>query len=180
MNLYRRLLKLLKPHWHRLAIAMICMVGAALCTAALPYLIKPVIDDIFVNKREEMLKFLAIVVLLVFAGKGLSDWGQAYFMSYVGQRIIVQLRQQLYDHLQRLSLSFFHRAHRGKCCRHASGQNRDSVSAAPGSPSSTARASLFPEPTEAALPLCEQFVTAHQATVMALSSNWHRSDILHA
>ena len=109
MNLYRRLLKLLKPHWHRLAIAMICMVGAALCTAALPYLIKPVIDDIFVNKREEMLKFLAIVVLLVFAGKGLSDWGQAYFMSYVGQRIIVQLRQQLYDHLQRLSLSFFDR-----------------------------------------------------------------------
>ena len=113
MNLYRRLLELVKPHWHRLAIAMVCMVGVAICTAALPYLIKPVIDDIFVNKREEMLKFLAIVVLLVFAGKGLSDWGQAYFMSYVGQRIIVELRQQLYDHLQRLPLSFFDRMHTG-------------------------------------------------------------------
>ena len=107
MNLYRRLLKLVKPHWPRLAIAMVCMVVTALCTAALPYLIKPVIDDIFVNKKEEMLKFLSIAVLLVFAGKGLSDWGQAYFMSYVGQRVIVQLRQQLYDHLQRLPLSFF-------------------------------------------------------------------------
>jgi subfamily B ATP-binding cassette protein MsbA len=107
MNLYRRLLKLVKPHWPRLAIAMVCMVLTALFTAALPYLIKPVIDDIFVNKKEEMLKFLSIAVLLVFAGKGLSDWGQAYFMSYVGQRIIVQLRQQLYDHLQRLPLSFF-------------------------------------------------------------------------
>ena len=109
MNLYRRLLELVKPHWHRLAIAMVCMVGVAICTAALPYLVQPVLDDIFIQKKAEMLKFLSIVVFLVFTMKALTEWGHAYLMSYVGQRIVAHLRQQLYDHLQRLPLSFFDR-----------------------------------------------------------------------
>jgi len=109
MNLYRRLLELVKPHWHRLAIAMVCMVGVAICTAALPYLVKPVLDDIFIKKNAETLKFLSIVVFLVFTIKALTEWGHAYSMSYVGQRIVAHLRQQLYDHLQRLPLSFFDR-----------------------------------------------------------------------
>ena len=103
------MLKLVKPHWHRLAIAMVCMVGVAICTAALPYLVQPVLDDIFIKKKAEMLKFLSIVVFLVFTVKALTEWGHAYLMSYVGQRIVAHLRQQLYDHLQRLPLSFFDR-----------------------------------------------------------------------
>ena len=108
-DVYRRLLKLVKPHWHRLAIAMVCMVGVAICTAALPYLVQPVLDDIFIKKKAEMLTFLSIVVFLVFTIKALTEWGHTYLMSYVGQRIVAQLRQQLYDHLQRLPLSFFDR-----------------------------------------------------------------------
>ena len=114
MNLYRRLLELVKPHWHRLAISMVCMVGVALCTAALPYLVKPVLDDIFIQKRAEMLKFLSIVVFLVFFIKALTEWGHTYLMSYIGQRIVAQLRQQLYDHLQILPLSFFDRMSTGR------------------------------------------------------------------
>jgi subfamily B ATP-binding cassette protein MsbA len=109
MNLYRRLLELVKPYWHWLAIAMVCMLGVAATTAASAYLIKPVLDDVFINKKAGMLKFLSIVVLLVFLIKGLSSWGHTYLMSYVGQSIVTRLRQQLYDHLQRLSLSFFDR-----------------------------------------------------------------------
>jgi subfamily B ATP-binding cassette protein MsbA len=107
MNLYRRLLELVKPHWHRLAIAMVCMVGIAASTPALAYLIEPVLDDIFIGKKEELLHILPLVVFAVFVIKGLSEVGNTYFMSYVGQRIITQLRQELYDHLQVLSLSFF-------------------------------------------------------------------------
>ncbi len=109
MNVYRRLLKLVKPHWHWLAVAMVCMLGVAATTAASAYLIKPVLDDIFINKKLGMLKVLSMVVLLIFLIKGMSAWGHTYLMSYVGQRIVTQLRQQLYDHLQTLSLSFFDR-----------------------------------------------------------------------
>jgi len=84
-------------------------VGVAICTAALPYLIQPVLDDIFIKKKAEMLTFLSIAVFFVFTMKALTEWGHAYLMSYVGQRIVAHLRQQIYDHLQRLPLSFFDR-----------------------------------------------------------------------
>ena len=112
-NPYRRLFRLVVPHWRRLAVAMTCMLGVAACTAASAYLVKPVLDDIFINKKAGMLKVLPLVVLLLFLVKGLCEWGHVYFMSYVGQRVVSQVRQQLYDHLQILSLSFFDRTPTG-------------------------------------------------------------------
>lgn len=107
MNIYRRLLTLVKPYWPRLGLAMVCMLGVAACTAAAAYLVKPVLDDIFINKKVGMLKILPLVVLLIFLFKGICTWAQAYLMNYVGQRIVTRLRQQLYDHIQSLSLSYF-------------------------------------------------------------------------
>jgi subfamily B ATP-binding cassette protein MsbA len=113
VSLYLRLLRLVIPHWRRLAVAMACMLGVAACTAASAYLVKPVLDDIFINKKAGMLKVLPLAVLLLFLVKGLCEWGHVYFMSYVGQRVVSQVRQQLYDHLQILSLSFFDRTPTG-------------------------------------------------------------------
>jgi subfamily B ATP-binding cassette protein MsbA len=113
VNLYRRLLRLVIPHWRRLAVAMACMLGVAACTAASAYLVKPVLDDVFINKKAGMLKILPLAVLFLFVVKGLCEWGHVYFMSYVGQRVVTQVRQQLYDHLQILSLSFFDRTPTG-------------------------------------------------------------------
>ena len=108
-SLYRRLFSLVIPHWRRLAVAMACMLGVAACTAASAYLVKPVLDDIFINKKVGMLKVLPLAVLFLFLVKGLCEWGHVYFMTYVGQRVVTQVRQHLYDHLQLLSLSFFDR-----------------------------------------------------------------------
>ena len=106
-NIYRRVLMLVKPHWSRLSMAMVCMVGVAACSPALAYLIEPVLDDIFIGKKMALLHILPLVVLLVFVVKGVSEVGNTYLMNYVGQRIVAQMRQELYDHLQLLSLSFF-------------------------------------------------------------------------
>lgn len=113
MNIYQRMVLLVKLHWHRMALAVACMLGVAACTAASAYLIKPVLDEIFIDKKVDMLKVLPLVVLLIFLVKSLCAWGQGYLMSYVGNKIVVDLRQQLYDHLQRLSLSFFDRTPTG-------------------------------------------------------------------
>lgn len=113
MDLYKRLLRLVKPYIRSLFFSMICMLGVGLCTAASAYLIKPVLDDIFINKNAMMLKLLPIVVLAVFIIKGLCTWGNAYLMSYVGQSIIADMREQLYNHLQKLSLSYFDRTPTG-------------------------------------------------------------------
>jgi len=113
MNIYRSLYQLIKLHWPRMAFATVFMLGVAACTAASAYLIKPVLDEIFIDKNVAMLKILPLVVLAIFLVKSLCAWGQGYLMSYVGNKIVVDLRQQLYDHLQRLSLSFFDRTPTG-------------------------------------------------------------------
>ena len=107
MDLYKRLLQLVKPHIRMLLLSMSCMLGIGACTALTAYLIKPVLDDIFIEKNASMLRILPIAVLALFIVKGVCTWGNNYLMSRVGQSIIARLREQLYNHLQSLSLSFF-------------------------------------------------------------------------
>jgi len=130
MVLYRRLLELVKPYWVKLVLAMICMVFASLLTAAQAFLVKPAFDgvflkregippfvkniiiqlhlgDLFLKEGMEMLLLLPIAIILLFLFKGIFDYGQAYLMNYVGLRIVADLREKLYNHLQNLSLSFF-------------------------------------------------------------------------
>ncbi len=109
MHLYRRLLQFIKPYWTRLAGAMVCMLFVSAATSATAYLVKPVLDDIFFQRDLDRLKLLPLVIVGLFVFKGIFDYGQAYLMSYVGQRIIADLREKIYNHLQSLSLSFFTR-----------------------------------------------------------------------
>jgi len=82
-------------------------------TSTVAFLVKPVLDDIFVNKNTGMLKLIPIVVILIYFLKDTATYGQAYFMNYVGQKIIRELRNILYDHIQDLSISFFHKEKTG-------------------------------------------------------------------
>jgi len=107
MNLYRRLLEFVKPYWRHLAGAMVCMVFVSAATAGSAYLVKPVLDEIFFKKDLSMLKWIPLAIIGIFILKGVFDYGQAFLMSYVGQRIIADLREKVYSHIQSLSLSFF-------------------------------------------------------------------------
>jgi len=108
-----RLLSLVKPYWFRLALAMVCMAVVAGVTALMAYLVKPVLDDIFFQKNMATLSLLPPFIILLYIVKGGFGYGQSYLMSYVGQRIVANLREHLYSHLQRLSLSYFDRTSTG-------------------------------------------------------------------
>ena len=130
MSLYRRLLKLVKPYWSKLGLAMICMVGLAGLTAAQAFFLKPVINGVFerkdvlppyvkdfiiklhlgdllLKKDMEMLNILPFFLICLFLVKGIFNYGQAYLMNFVGLRIIADIREKLYNHLQTLSFSYF-------------------------------------------------------------------------
>jgi ATP-binding cassette, subfamily B, bacterial MsbA len=109
----QRLLSLVKPYWFRLVLAMICMAVVAAVTALMAYLVKPVLDDIFFKKNMGTLSLLPPFIVLLYIVKGGFGFGQSYLMSYVGQRIVANLREALYSHLQRLSLSYFDRTSTG-------------------------------------------------------------------
>jgi subfamily B ATP-binding cassette protein MsbA len=109
---------------------MICMVFVSFLTAAQAFLVKPALDGIFLKtervpqwvksiiiqlhldslllkKDMEMLMILPVAVILLFLSKGIFEYGQAYLMNYVGLKVVADIREKLYNHLQTLSLSFF-------------------------------------------------------------------------
>ncbi|HDM75329.1 MAG TPA: lipid A export permease/ATP-binding protein MsbA [Deltaproteobacteria bacterium] len=113
MELLKRILNLVKPYWFRMSIAIVLMAIVGSLSGLTAYLVKPVMDGIFVKKNVIMLKVLPLIVLAVFLVRSLCDWGQRYQMRYVGLKIISDLRQKLYDHIQNMSLSFIERSSTG-------------------------------------------------------------------
>ena len=141
MSLYRRLLEFVKPYWFKLILAVICMVGVSFLTAFTAWLLKPVLDGAFSKKGAaspyvfppfvknliielhvdkllpqngmDILLLLPFLLPLLYLVKGVFNYGQAYFMNFVGVRIIADIREKLYSHLQTLSLSFFTRTPTG-------------------------------------------------------------------
>jgi subfamily B ATP-binding cassette protein MsbA len=107
LRLYLRLLGYLKVHKLRMTAAILAMVGVSAITALLAYLVKPVLDDVFFGKKENMLYLLPPLVVALYLVKGLLSYTHNYQMSYIGNSIITRLRDQLFRALQRQPLSFF-------------------------------------------------------------------------
>ncbi len=110
---HRHLLLLIKDQWLKLFLAMICMLVMAGANSAIPFLIKPVVDDIFINKDVKMLKLIPLAVVTIYLLLGVAMYFQEYIMNYVGQNIIRQLRNMLYDRMQDLPISFFQKEKTG-------------------------------------------------------------------
>ena len=114
MHIYKRLLKYLRPYSWRLIVSGVCMVGVAMLTASLAYLVKPALDEIFFQKNSQMLIYIPLLVALVYLVKGLCDFGQYYLMSYIGQSVIRDLRAQMFEKLEEMSVGFFVRHSTGE------------------------------------------------------------------
>jgi ATP-binding cassette, subfamily B, bacterial MsbA len=114
MELYRRLLTFLKPYWIKLAIAMACMSIVSTQSPILAYIVKYVIDDVLVKKNVTMLRLIPIGVIFLFFGTGLFYYLQAYFMGYVGQRVVTDIRNLVFTNLQKQPLSFFDKTPTGQ------------------------------------------------------------------
>lgn len=110
----RRLFRLVGPYWGRLLIAFVCMIGMAGCAVVPAWLLRNVVDDVLISKNATMLNLLTIGLVALFVVKGFCLYGQKYFMNWVGQKVVVDLRLKAYTHLQKLSLTYLHRRHVGE------------------------------------------------------------------
>lgn len=110
---HKRLYALIKEKRFKLYLAMMSMMVVAATSPAMVYLIKPALDEIFVNKDLDALRMIPLAVVAVFLLRGLGMYGQAFFMSYVGEGIIRDLRDLLYDRIAELPLSFYHKTKTG-------------------------------------------------------------------
>ena len=113
-ELVKRLFKeSIRPYLKWIIVSLICMAGVAAATATSAWIMKPVINEVFVAKNETLLFPISLAVILTFAIKGLSNYGQSVSISYVGQRIVTDTQHRLYEHLIEMELGFFHRSSTG-------------------------------------------------------------------
>jgi ATP-binding cassette, subfamily B, bacterial MsbA len=109
----KKILSLVFQYWQRLLLASLCMMIVAGSTATMAYLIKYVMDDIFIGRNKEMLLILPGLAVLVFFLKGVGSYGSEYLMNFVGEKIIRSFRDSLYEKITDLPISFLHKEKTG-------------------------------------------------------------------
>jgi subfamily B ATP-binding cassette protein MsbA len=105
--MYRRLLQFLVPYKGKLIVAITCMVILAACTAALAWAFKPMLDEVLSGKNMTYIYLMPIGIVILYLIKGIAFYGQATLMGFIGQRIIYDIRNMIYNKLTGQSLSFF-------------------------------------------------------------------------
>ncbi len=108
-RLMRRLLTYLRPYRPQVALAIAAIIGHSLLELAPPYLTMLVIDRYIPARDLSGLGTIAVFFFLTLAGSFALEYLQTWTMLMTGQRIMFDLRMQMYRHLQRLDLRFYDR-----------------------------------------------------------------------
>jgi subfamily B ATP-binding cassette protein MsbA len=106
MKLYIRLLKYIKPLSTNIFAALVCIVLLSACTIA----IIPIASNLtkaIAEKNLQLLNVIAVAAIIIYFFRSLLSYGQVYLMSFAGQRMIIDLRKDIYKHIQTLSFDFF-------------------------------------------------------------------------
>ncbi len=111
---FRRLVEYLRPYlWPQLAGAVACMLLYSASSGAVPYLVRALVDDVLVAGNTVRLAALPVIIVSVFALRGVVAYGQSYLGDYVGQRIVYDVRRALAEQVQRLPATYFDRTASG-------------------------------------------------------------------
>jgi len=114
---YRILLRLapyLKAHWRSVAAGALCALAAGGLAGAIAWLVKPVMDDVFISRDLRMLKLVPLAILVVSLIKGAAAYGEGYFIAAASERAVARLRREVYAHIQSMPVAFFISRHSGE------------------------------------------------------------------
>lgn len=114
LNFLKQYMPYYKDYKKQFIYAIIGMILVAIGTSGTAYVIKPVLDEIFISKNTVMLSVLPFIVILLYFSKGFGAYVQAYYVAYIGQDIIRRVRDKVLFHLLKLDLAFFQERHGGE------------------------------------------------------------------
>lgn len=103
----RRLLSYLRPHIARMVIAVIALTFGSLLGLVFPWILQTLVDAVLTQGNLQELNRITLLLIFVFLSRSIFYYFQIYYLSYVGERIVVDLRKQTFSHLQELSLDFY-------------------------------------------------------------------------
>ncbi len=117
-QLYGRLLGYVKPYWRMFALSLVGLVLTAATEPVLPALFKPLLDEGFVGKNEDFIRWIPLLLLALFLVRGVTSFISTYCMAWVGSRLVMDLRAAMFDKLMTLPTRYFDQNPSGQLIAH--------------------------------------------------------------
>lgn len=106
-ELYLRLLKYVAPYRRVFALALAGMMVVAATEPALPAIFKPLLDGTFVEKDATIMRWMPFVIIGLFVVRGLAEYVANYSITWVGNKVVMDLRNAMFDKLLQLPTRYF-------------------------------------------------------------------------
>ncbi len=114
MKNYKRLLTYMRPYVKKFALAVVCIILASAANLYVPWIIKDMIDDVLADKNMALLNAICIGIVVIFFLRGIFYFGQSYLVSYIGQKVIIDVREVMFRKFQRMPLAYYDRHQTGE------------------------------------------------------------------
>ena len=111
---YKRLLQYVLPYRRQFIIAVVGMVGYAITDTAFAALMKPMLDGSFVDQNESAIIMVPLMILGIFALRGVAGFASTYYIAWIGWRVIKQLRGEIFEKYLTLPTAFYDKASSGE------------------------------------------------------------------
>ncbi|AFL75649.1 lipid A export permease/ATP-binding protein MsbA [Thiocystis violascens] len=106
-QVYRRLLQYVKPYWRIFSLSIVGMLIFAATEPLFAAMMKPLIDGSFVERNEDMVRAMPLFLVGLFVVRGIAGFINTYCLSWVGRRVVADLRREMFGHLLRAPTRYF-------------------------------------------------------------------------
>jgi subfamily B ATP-binding cassette protein MsbA len=113
-SLYLRLLHYVKPYRGRFAGGLLALCVVAATEPAMPALMKPMLDGTFIDKDPVLMTWVPALIIGLFLVRGIAGYVSDYAVAWIGTRVVMDLRVEMFDRLLTLPTRFFDDAVSGK------------------------------------------------------------------
>jgi len=107
-QLYLRLLRYVKPYWGVFALSIVGMLVTAATEVALPIAVKPFLDGTFIKKDPFLITWVPVFMVLLYVVRGAGAYLGTYASAWVGNKVVMDLRDLMFRRMLALPLGFFH------------------------------------------------------------------------
>ena len=114
IDTYKRLLSYVKPYRREFTIAVLGMVGYAATDTAFAALMKPMLDGSFVQQDQSTIIMVPLMIIGIFLLRGVAGFASTYYISWIGWRVIKQLRAEIFEKYLTLPTTFYDKASSGE------------------------------------------------------------------
>ena len=110
VDTYKRLLTYVLPYRTQFVIAVFGMVGYAITDTAFAALMKTMLDGSFVEQDESAIIMVPLMIIGIFLVRGIAGFASTYYISWIGWRVIKQLRGEIFEKYLTLPTAFYDKA----------------------------------------------------------------------